>query len=82
MEVLRVAILYFCRRKKGKPFDPAEVVRQMFPQDWELFMEEILAEAHQMSQEGLIQLTQAGNPVDPADNSQSPFLILGLTKPK
>lgn len=63
MEVLRTAILDFCRRRKGKDFSPSEVVRQLFPQDWELFLPDILQVAAQMAQEGLIQLCLDGNPV-------------------
>lgn len=63
MEVLRTAILDFCRRKKGKDFSPSEVVRQLFPQDWELFLPDILQVAAQMAKEGLIQLSHDGNQV-------------------
>lgn len=62
MEVLRTAILDFCRRKKGALFYPSEIVRQMFPEDWELFVEELGEELIRMSEENLIEISQEGNP--------------------
>lgn len=82
MDVLRTAILDFCRRKKGVSFCPSEVVRQMFPEDWELFLEEIKAEMIQMHREGLIHVTQNGILVEPSENSKGPFKIIGKSKPK
>lgn len=82
MEILRVAILDFCRRRKEKSFCPSEVVRQMYPQDWELFMPDIQTEMMKMYQEGLIQITQRGQPVDPSKSLGGPLRISSLTKPK
>lgn len=82
MEVLRTAILDFCRRKKGKDFSPSEVVQQLFPEDWELFIPEILEVVKQMNKEGLIHLTQDGKPViadQPLDGSVK---IKEASKPK
>jgi hypothetical protein len=64
MEVLRTAIFDFCRRKKGKPFAPQEVLSQMYSQDWERFLPEILEEMRIMYQEGMIMLTVESVPVD------------------
>lgn len=82
MEVLRVAIMDYCRRKKGKPFCPSEVVRQMFPEDWELFMEDIHNEMVFLFQEELIHVTQDGKPIDLKGNPTGPFKIVGRVKPK
>ncbi|MDR7128296.1 hypothetical protein J2X69_000624 [Algoriphagus sp. 4150] len=56
MEVLRTAILDMLRRKKGESFPAAEVVEQMFPQDWEHFLEEVNKEAVNLYREGLISI--------------------------
>ncbi len=82
MEVLRTAILDLCNRRKGKSFCPSEVVRQMFPEDWELFMSNIRAVMMEMYQEGLIQVTQKGIPIDPSQNPKGPVRISGINKPK
>lgn len=82
MEVLRTAILDFCNRRKYKSFCPSEVVRRMFPEDWELFMPDIQKEMMDMYRVGLIQITQKGIPVDPNQNPKGPVRILGVTKPK
>ncbi len=62
MEVLRTAILDFCRRKKEEDFFLSEVVQQLFPQDWELFLPEIWEVAQQLAKEGLIEFS----PIDSA----------------
>lgn len=82
MEVLRTAILDFCNRRKGKSFCPSEVVRQMFPEDWELFMSDIQEAMMIMYRDGLIQVTHNGIPVDPGQKPKGPVRILGVTKPK
>lgn len=82
MEVLRTAILDFCRRKKGKTFCPSEVVRQLFPQDWELFMVDIREEMMHMYREGLIQVSQKGNLIDPGNDPIGPVRISSVPKPK
>lgn len=82
MEVLRTAILDFCRRSEGKPFCPTEVVRRMFPEDWELFTEEIKAEALRMHSENLIELAEGVTSADQSDHPDGQVLIIGLRKPK
>lgn len=82
MDVFRVAILNFCNRKKGKSFCPSEVVGQMFPQDWQLFLPDIREEMMAMYREDLIQVTQKGVPVDRKVNPKGPVRIMGVTKPK
>lgn len=82
MEVLRVAILDFCLRRKAKSFCPSDVVRRIFPEDWELFMPEIREEMMKMYREGLIQVTQKGMPIDPDIEPKGPVRISGIAKPK
>ncbi|OOG77714.1 DUF3253 domain-containing protein [Algoriphagus sp. A40] len=82
MEVLRVAILDFCRRKKGKSFSPSEVIQQMFPEDWALFLDEIHSEMLLMHKEGQIHVTQNGKPLEPDENTQGSYKIVGRVKPK
>ena len=82
MEVLRTAIFDFCRRRGEKSFCPSEVVRLMYPEDWELFMPEIREEMMQMYRQGLIQVTQKGHPIDPNFQPKGPVRISGLAKPK
>jgi Protein of unknown function (DUF3253) len=75
MEVLRTAILEMCRQKKKDAFYPDEVLKLMFPQDWEQFLEEILTVALEMYKEELILITQNGMPIDPASFPKGPFMI-------
>ena len=64
MEVLRSAILDMLRRKKGETFNSSEVVRQMFPEDWEQFLEDVNDEAKSLSREGLITISTDKSEVD------------------
>jgi hypothetical protein len=78
MEVLRVAILDFCRRRKNNSFCPSEVVRQLYPEDWRHFMPEIRAVMMDMYREGLIRVTQQNKPVDPNQLPIGPVRISAL----
>ncbi|OYX15098.1 MAG: hypothetical protein B7Z16_13745 [Algoriphagus sp. 32-45-6] len=78
MEVLRTAILDFCRRRKGKSFCPSEVARQMYPEDWSLFMTDIQKVMMEMYREGLIQITQGGELIDPNQPPKGPVRISSL----
>lgn len=57
MEVLRTAILDKLRRKMSEPFSLSEVVQQMYPEDWEQFLEEVNRVALELQDEGLINIT-------------------------
>ncbi|WP_439487361.1 hypothetical protein [Algoriphagus sp.] len=62
MEILRTAILDMLRQRKGEGFTSAEVVKQMYPEDWEHFMPEINKEAKLLSIQGLIRIEEpSGN---------------------
>ncbi len=56
MEVLRTAIFELMRRRKGKGFFPAEVVQQLYPEDWEVFLPELYETLIAMHQSGLVDL--------------------------
>lgn len=59
MEVLRTAILDMLRRKNNSIFNSSEVVKQMYPEDWEQFLPEINSEAMAMHREGLLNVWDA-----------------------
>jgi len=65
MEVLRTAILEMCRQKKNDPFCPSDVVKRMFPEDWEEFLEEVKSVAMELNREGSILILQNEKPIDP-----------------
>lgn len=75
MEVLRTAILEMCRQKKESAFCPSEVVKWIFPVDWEHFQKEIRSVALEMNREGLIQILQNGKPIDPESIPMGPIRI-------
>ncbi|MFC5623476.1 DUF3253 domain-containing protein [Algoriphagus winogradskyi] len=59
MEVLRTAILDMLRRKKDDIFSSSEVVKQMYPEDWDQFLPEINKEAMALHREGLLNVCDA-----------------------
>jgi hypothetical protein len=54
VEVLRTAILDMLRRNKAGSITSADVVMQMYPEDWEQFLEESNFAATQLSRDGLV----------------------------
>lgn len=65
MEVLKTAILEFCRRKKKKSFQSDEVIKAIYPQDWEHFRDELRLAALELSREEKIFIIQNRVVVDP-----------------
>lgn len=80
MEILRVAILDFCKRRKGKSFCPSEVVRQIFPEDWRIFMPDIQKVMLEMYREGIIDVTQNGQPISLDQMPVGPIRISASNK--
>ncbi|MEP1087853.1 MAG: hypothetical protein ABJ333_17750 [Algoriphagus sp.] len=56
MEVLRTAILDKLGRSRGKSFTSAEIVQQMYPEDWKHFLVDVNLEVLEMHREGLISI--------------------------
>ena len=82
MEVLRTAILDKLQRKNGDTFSTSEIVRQMYPEDWELFLEEINKVAIEMDKECLLTIVPTIE-FSHQDSSQKRALqIAAVTKTK
>ncbi|TXE11378.1 DUF3253 domain-containing protein [Algoriphagus aquimarinus] len=75
MEVLRTAILDMLRRKKAEPFSLSEVVQQMYPEDWEQFLEELNKVALELQDEGLLSIAY-DKQQNSSDASTSSTLII------
>ncbi|WP_338223179.1 DUF3253 domain-containing protein [Algoriphagus confluentis] len=82
MDILKSAILDFCRRRKTSSFCPSEVVRSMYPEDWRLFMPDIRQAMLELYREGHIVVTQRGIPVSLHEPPQGPVRISKVQKPK
>lgn len=67
MNVLRIAILDHCRRKKEKSFAAKEVVQQMFPEDWEMFCKELWVELIQLAKDGQLALRLGEKTLSPKE---------------
>ncbi len=65
MEVLRTAILQMIKQKKGLSFYSQEVIQQLFPEDWEIFLPELKETLFQLESEGLLCLESEGDKVVP-----------------
>ncbi|MEB2780061.1 hypothetical protein [Algoriphagus persicinus] len=75
MEVLRTAILDRLNREKGEFFTTCEIVQLMFPQDWDLFLEEVNTVAIELYHEGLINLSSSELPIDYDTIRSIPLII-------
>ncbi|MDF2158033.1 DUF3253 domain-containing protein [Algoriphagus sp. CAU 1675] len=75
MDILETAILEMCRKQKGKSFCPSEVVQQMFPEDWSLFMEDVLEAMMGLYRRDRILVTQNGEPVSRDRTPEGPVRI-------
>jgi hypothetical protein len=53
------------QQKKGVDFSPLEVIRQMYPENWEVFQEDVLRAAQELFKDGLIEIRSDNIPVDP-----------------
>lgn len=82
MEVLRTAIQDFCKRSKGLPFPPADIVRRMFPEDWELFTADLMRELERMQALGLVEFYRQGVPVISLLDPFEKVTMVYLGKPK
>jgi Fe2+ or Zn2+ uptake regulation protein len=78
MEVLRTAIFQLMQRRKKEGFMPAEVVQQLYPEDWEVFLPDLYDTLITMHQAGLVDLMIDGKSVKP---SSSNFEMLKILKP-
>lgn len=64
VDILRTAILAMLQQKKGVDFSPLEVIRQMYPENWEFFQEDIFHAAQELYQENLIEIRSQNLLVD------------------
>lgn len=53
-------------RGADKSICPSDVARALFPADWRKHMDEIRAEAVKLQQQGMVLITQKGEPIDTA----------------
>ncbi len=58
--ILRIAILAMKRSNRGKEFFACEVIKSMFPQNWEYFREELMIEIKELKEEGYIEICNSG----------------------
>lgn len=79
MEVLRTAILDTLRQNKGGSFTTAQVVQQMYPEDWKHFLGEVNTVARILSKEGLIAISQVKKSLDSDPNTS---MVLEISLPK
>lgn len=63
------------RRKKAEPFSLSEVVQQMYPEDWEQFLEELNKVALELQDEGLLSIAY-DKQQNSSDASTSSTLII------
>ena len=78
--ILALSIMEMGRMKKGQSFCPSEVVKWLYPQDWEFFLVDIKSEMMHLYQEGKVLVTQNGIPVNPDVIPVGPVRISSVSK--
>ncbi|MCH7401200.1 hypothetical protein ACFOUP_01145 [Belliella kenyensis] len=73
--ILELAILEMIRMNPNQSFDPAEVVMWLFPQSWEYFVDDVVAEAEKMYDQGKISLIFGGESSNKTTLNKSAFKI-------
>lgn len=58
--ILEVAIIEMCRIRKGDGFLPSEVLKWLFPESWEHFLEDIYIAMANMQKKGEIEVLKNG----------------------
>ena len=67
-QIIRDCILRIAQKRGvDKSLCPSEVARDLHPEDWRSLMPEVRRVTALLLQEGLVAVTQFGNPVDPLD---------------
>lgn len=79
MEVLRTAILDKLRRNNGESISTSEIVKQMYPEDWELFLDDVNLVAIEMCREGMLNIISANQSIG-LDSSNLKALQLTIVK--
>jgi hypothetical protein len=63
MSIFETAIMEMGRQREYKDFAPQEVVQWIFPQNWELFLDDLLAEVMELYRQDKILVTLEDKPV-------------------
>ncbi len=50
---------------KGAEFSPLKVIQAMYPEDWELFQEDVLEATRQLAEAGEIEIIHEGKSISP-----------------
>ncbi|MCS4434442.1 DUF3253 domain-containing protein [Aquiflexum gelatinilyticum] len=61
--ILTLAIMEMCRVRKGQEFRPEDVVKWLFPESWEYFVEDVHAAMDDLQKKGKIEVLENGEPV-------------------
>ncbi|MCQ8185374.1 DUF3253 domain-containing protein [Parvularcula maris] len=61
----RIILQLLAERGEGKSICPSEAARALAPEDWRPLMDEVRAAGRMLAEEGRIEVTQGGEPVDP-----------------
>jgi hypothetical protein len=63
--ILSIAIMEMCRLKNEESFCPSEVIKWIYPESWQYFLEDVLIEMMKLYQAGMIEVTNNQIPIPP-----------------
>jgi len=61
--ILNLAVMEMCRVRRGEEFKPEDVVKWLFPESWEYFVEDVYAAIDDLQKEGKIEVLENGKQV-------------------
>ena len=82
MNILEIALKDMCRKRKNEFFFPEDILRQMYPEDWEEFLGDLEELLIQLKESDTIEILAYPNGTVYEKLNQSPIKIRCQNKPK
>lgn len=82
MDILETALLEMCRKRKKNFFNPEDIIREMFPEDWKHFLPELESLIKSLYIGGKIEIEESHEDSSISLNKNARFKIRCVAKPK
>ncbi|WP_296702732.1 hypothetical protein [Algoriphagus sp.] len=82
MDILETALLEMCRKRKKIFFNAEDIIREMFPEDWEHFLPELESLIISFYKSGKIEIEDSPNENPVSIKMNRSLRIKCITKPK
>ncbi|MDN3670834.1 hypothetical protein QWY93_16050 [Echinicola jeungdonensis] len=77
-DILEIAILELGRQRKKEPFLALEIIKWVYPQDWQRFIPDLLETLDKLQKEGkIVLLDEQGKSAREEPNEKTKILVKG-----